>query len=90
MVIFWLLIFFMEFYKELKWSFSYDFFVKISIYPTIHLQHGPFLMDSKDSIINGLCCISDIKLRAYPGSEFVVANTVAKWEKLEPNEINFS
>ena len=28
--------------------------------------------------------------RAYPGSEFVVANTVAKWKKLEPNEINFS
>ena len=28
--------------------------------------------------------------RAYPGSEFVVANTLAKWEKLEPNEINFS
>ena len=27
--------------------------------------------------------------RAYLGSEFVVANTVAKWEKLEPNEINF-
>ena len=29
-------------------------------------------------------------LRAYPGSEFVVANTLAKWKKLEPNEINFS
>ena len=28
--------------------------------------------------------------RAYPGSEFVVANTLAKWKKLEPNEINFS
>ena len=27
--------------------------------------------------------------RAYPGSEFVVANNLAKWEKLEPNEINF-
>ena len=24
------------------------------------------------------------------GSEFVVANTLAKWKKLEPNEINFS
>ena len=31
-----------------------------------------------------------IFLRAYPGSESVVANTSAKWEKLEPNEINFS
>ena len=29
-------------------------------------------------------------VRAYPGSEFVEANTLAKWKKLEPNEINFS
>ena len=28
--------------------------------------------------------------RAHPGSEFVVANTLAKWKTLEPNEINFS
>ena len=28
--------------------------------------------------------------RVYPSSEFVVANTIAKWKKLEPNEINFS
>ena len=28
--------------------------------------------------------------RAYPGTEFVVANTLAKWKKLEPNEIVFS
>ena len=28
--------------------------------------------------------------RAYPGLEFVVANTLAKWRKLEPNEINLS
>ena len=28
--------------------------------------------------------------RAYPGSEFVVANTLAKWKKFEPNEINLS
>ena len=27
---------------------------------------------------------------AYPGSVFVVANTLAKWKKLEPNEINFN
>ena len=26
----------------------------------------------------------------YPGSEFVVANTLAKWKKSKPNEINFS
>ena len=31
-----------------------------------------------------------VVLRAYPGSEFVVANTLAKWKKLEPNKINFS
>ena len=30
------------------------------------------------------------RCRAYPGSEFVVANTLAKWKDLEPNEINFS
>ena len=28
--------------------------------------------------------------RAYPGSEVVIANTLAKWKKLEPNEINLS
>ena len=28
--------------------------------------------------------------RAFPGSEFVVANTLAKWKKLKPNEIDFS
>ena len=28
--------------------------------------------------------------RAYPGSEFVVANTLAKWKNVEPNEIDFS
>ena len=28
--------------------------------------------------------------RAHPGSEFVLANTLAKWKKLEPNEVNFS
>ena len=28
--------------------------------------------------------------RAYPGSEFVVANTLAKWKKLEPKEIDLS
>ena len=28
--------------------------------------------------------------RAHPGSEFVVANTLAKWKKLEPNITNSS
>ena len=27
--------------------------------------------------------------KAYPESEFVVANTLAKWKKLEPNAFNF-
>ena len=31
-----------------------------------------------------------MSFRAYPGSEFDVANTFAKWKKLEQNEINFS
>ena len=29
-------------------------------------------------------------IRANSGSEFGVANTLAKWKKLEPNEINLS
>ena len=33
--------------------------------------------------------IDNSTVRAYPGSEFVAANTLAKWKKLEPNEINF-
>ena len=28
--------------------------------------------------------------QAYPGSEFVVANTLAKWKKLEPNKVSKS
>ena len=35
-----------------------------------------------------ICC--SIFCRAYPGSQFVIVNTVAKWKKLEPNEINLS
>ena len=31
-----------------------------------------------------------ILVRAHPGSKFVVANTLVKWKKLEPNEINLS
>ena len=32
----------------------------------------------------------DMWIRAYPGSEFVVANTLAKLKKLEPNAIDYS
>ena len=31
-----------------------------------------------------------IIVRTYSSSEFVVANTLAKWKKMEPNEINFN
>ena len=34
--------------------------------------------------------VSMIDNWAYPGSEFVVASTLAKWIKLEPNGIYFS
>ena len=34
--------------------------------------------------------MSKCHIRTYPALEFVVANTLAKWKKLEPNEINFS
>ena len=33
---------------------------------------------------------NDTNHHHYPGSEFVVAYTLAKWIKLEPNEIYFS
>ena len=33
---------------------------------------------------------ADADRKAYPCSEFVVANTLAKWKKLELNEIDFS
>ena len=36
------------------------------------------------------CSPGSIQIRAYPGSELVVANTLAKWKRLEPNDINFS
>ena len=39
-------------------------------------------------MMSGVSC--GIGFSAYPGSEFVVANTLAKWKKLEPNDINFS
>ena len=41
-----------------------------------------------DKLFDGILEI--LLTRAYPGSEFVVANTLAKWKKLEPNEIDLS
>ena len=32
----------------------------------------------------------EIVVRAYPGSEFAVANTLVKWKKLESKEIDFN
>ena len=45
--------------------------------------HGREATSPKSQVIG-------IRPRAYPGSEFVVANTLAKWKKVEPNEINLS
>ena len=45
----------------------------------VNTHHGP-----------GTGLVPSYRPRAYPGSDFVVANTLAKWKKLEPNEINFS
>ena len=36
----------------LKWSFSYNFFVKLYLYNSVHLRHGPWT--SNLSIIKGL------------------------------------
>ena len=43
----------------------------------------------KSNRMRSVCCPL-MAFRAYPVSEFVVANTLAKRKKLEPNEINFS
>ena len=42
------------------------------------------------SLIRGWGVGEGVITRAFPGSELDVANTLAKWKKLEPNEINFS
>ena len=51
---------FLEFYKgiirKLSCSFSYNFFVKLSLYNIIHSKHCPFLWP-KHSVIMGLHCI---------------------------------
>ena len=33
--------------RKMEWSFSYNFFVKLSLYYTIRLQHGLFLWSPK-------------------------------------------
>ena len=37
--------------------------------------------------LNDFSKIGGKLVRANPGSEFVVANTLTKWKKLEPNEL---
>ena len=34
--------------------------------------------------------VTQLLCRVYPGSEFVVANTLVKWKKLEPSETNLN
>ena len=48
-----------------------------------------FLINARLDTHSHYCC-RIMHYRAYPGSEFVVANTLAKWKKVEQNEINFS
>ena len=44
----------------IRWSFSYNLFVKFSDNNMVHLKHGPWSipMDIKHSVINGLHCIN--------------------------------
>ena len=42
----------------------------------------------RENVDCSLCLLHSCS--AYPGSELVVANTLTKWKKLEPDEINFS
>ena len=48
------------------------------------------LLISKILMLRKVYHRKDTCTRAYPGSEIVVANTLAEWKKLEPKEINFS
>ena len=56
--------------------------------PTLHEYKA--LWHDEGLIMFGDLALSFKVIRAYPGSEFVVANTLAKWKKFEPNEIDFS
>ena len=47
-------------------------------------------MDSCNPSISGSHVFTHQPCRANPGSEFVLANTLAKWKKLEPNNFDFS
>ena len=69
----------MDFVKVLSYNLTFQkngFLIIISLH--INTSSQNILM---------YCCS---RYRAFPGSEFVVANTLAKLEKFEPNEIGFS
>ena len=55
---------------------------------------GPAIQDqieaSVEEALSNSSWVDILVSRAYPGSEFVVTNTLAKWKRLEPNEIDFS
>ena len=68
---------------------------------TVNLQAMKFVDGDFSEVGGNLTVFTDIRnkssallsavvlCRAYSGSEFAVANTLAKLKKLEPNEINF-
>ena len=53
-------------------------------YLTVQTVNGKLSVFCSGSDQNCSFCIS----RSFPGSEFVAANTLAKWKQLEPNEID--
>ena len=55
---------------------------------------GPAIQDqieaSVEEALSNSSWVDILVSKAYPGSECVVPNSLAKWKKLEPNEIDFS
>ena len=44
----------------IKWSFSYNSFVQLSLYTMIHLLHGPFLCTHKQTV---LCFVDETMIK---------------------------
>ena len=61
-----------------------EMFMIVSIY-FLYILPAPFEVPGYKC---GFCRIFFLK-QGNPSSEFVVANTLAKWKKLEPHEIDF-
>ena len=55
-----------------------------------NIQRGPLQVLAVVVVVLCLFCYFSFNLHVHPSSEFVVANALAKWKKLEPNEIDFS